>query len=92
MIDLIWVPETVAHHASHKGIVKVPWNHLEATLSILIQIIIVHVVTVVRVEVAHHRICRKGPQNPINVQLLPEIFWTQIQCCNEIYQGLPAFV
>ena len=84
MIDFVGVPITVPHDGPHEGIVEIPWNHLKAPLLVLIQVVIVHVVPIVGVEVAHHCVHRKRPKHPVNVQLVSQILRVQIQCFNEV--------
>ena len=67
MIDFVGVPITVPHDGPHEGIVEIPWNHLKAPLLVLIQVVIVHVVPIVGVEVAHHCVHGKRPKHPVNV-------------------------
>ena len=92
VVNFVGVPIAVPHDGPHKGIVQIPWDHLKATLLVLIQVVIVHIVSIVGVEVAHHRIHRKSPKNPVNVQFIPQILRVQIQGFNEVQQGFPSLV
>ena len=68
MVDIVGAPVAPAHDGADKRVVQIPRNHLKPPFLIEVEVVIVHVVSVVGVEVADDGVGRHRPQNAVDVE------------------------
>ena len=92
VVDIVGAPVAPAHDGADKRVVQIPRYHLKPPFLIEVEVVIVHVVAVVGVEVADDGIGRHRPQNAVDVEHFVELIGVELQGFNQVEQFGPAVV